>query len=106
MLTIPRASPPIAKNLEEARPGGFKAFQLVIPVILFGEQAVRQAVTVPDEVASPQFSPPKSKVIAPPTCLSTVVGVNHELIPGPVAIARHTYSGVPVWHRIAASTTR
>ena len=38
---------------------------------------------------------PKLDVVLPPTFSSTVVGTNHDEIPGPVAIARHTSSGVP-----------
>ena len=34
-------------------------------------------------------------VTAPPSRASTAHGMNHELIPGPVAMASHTSSGVP-----------
>src|SRR5262245_42681200 len=40
--------------------------------------------------------PPKSWATAPPTRASTLVGTNHAEMPGPVAIAFHTSSGVPV----------
>ena len=39
--------------------------------------------------------PPMSKPKAPPTCSSTRVGCSQELMPGPVAIASQTCSGVP-----------
>lgn len=38
---------------------------------------------------------PKSSDIAPPVSRSTSAGTNHELMPGPEAIASHTSSGVP-----------
>lgn len=50
------------------------------------------AVTFPES-----FLPePISKANVPPTRSSTVVGCSQALMPGPVAIASHTCSGVPV----------
>src|SRR5262245_25176042 len=39
--------------------------------------------------------PPKSRAISPPTRPSILAGTNHAEMPGPVAIAFHTSSGVP-----------
>ena len=50
-----------------------------------------QAVTTADEsMPGPQWS-----VTAPPSRGSTSAGVNQAVMPGPVAIACHTCSGVP-----------
>src|SRR5262245_17124970 len=46
-------------------------------------------------VALDTMPPPKSHASAPPTRPSTFAGTNHDEMPGPVAIACHTCSGVP-----------
>src|SRR5262249_33726398 len=45
--------------------------------------------------ASESMPGPKWQIILPPTRPSTSVGTNHDEIPGPVAIASQTCSGVP-----------
>src|SRR5262249_47088164 len=50
-----------------------------------------QAVTS----ATESIPGPKFKTILPPTCGSTWAGTNHFEMPGPVAIASQTSSGVP-----------
>src|SRR5262245_7449873 len=46
-------------------------------------------------VATESMPGPKLLVAVPPTRSSLVLGTNHDEMPGPVAMAAHTCSGVP-----------